>query len=140
MPKPSDESSQTRSGHANPRGHGRQLDLPPHYRQTLLDLLAAHAPEAEVWAYGSRVTGQSHAGSDLDLVVRNPARLDEPDRQLSRLRDALTESNLPILVEVLDWARISEDMRREIEREHVVLATPVPATAVAEARAKYGKR
>jgi predicted nucleotidyltransferase len=115
------------------------LDLPAAHRQVLLDLLAAHVPEAEVWAYGSRVNGQAHEGSDLDLVVRNPGRLDQPQRRLHVLRDALTESNLPILVEVLDWARITEDMRREIEREHVVLAKPVPASAVAEARAKYGK-
>jgi predicted nucleotidyltransferase len=115
-----------------------KLDLPPVYRQMLLDLLGAHLPDAEVWAYGSRVNGQAHDGSDLDLVVRNPDRLDQPQRQLYLLRDALTESNLPILVEVLDWARIPEDMRNEIERQYVVVATPVPTTAVAETRAKYG--
>jgi predicted nucleotidyltransferase len=102
----------------------------------LLDLLVAHLPDAEVWAYGSRVNGHAHEGSDLDLVVRNPDRLDQPQRQLYLLRDALTESNLPILVEVLDWARIPEDMRREIERQHLVITTPVSATAVAESRAK----
>lgn len=117
-----------------------KLDLQPQYRQMLLDVLAAHAPDAEVWAYGSRVNGQAHEGSDLDLVVRNPVHLDAPHKRLHLLRDALTESDLPILVEVLDWARIPEDMRREIEREHVVIAAPVPVTAVADARAKYGKR
>jgi predicted nucleotidyltransferase len=117
-----------------------KLDLQPQYRQMLLAVLAAHAPDAEVWAYGSRVNGQAHDGSDLDLVVRNPDRLDAPQKRLHLLRDALTESDLPILVEVLDWARLPDDMRREIEREHVVLATHVPATAVAEARAKYGSR
>ena len=81
-----------------------KLDLPLMYRQMLLAVLATHAPDAEVWAYGSRVNGQAHEGSDLDLVVRNPDRLDQPQRQLYLLRDALTESNLPILVEVLDWA------------------------------------
>ena len=115
------------------------LDLPDKYRQTLLAVLTAHVPEAEVWAYGSRVNGQAHDGSDLDLVVRNPDRLDERQSRLHLLRDALSESNLPIVVEVLDWARITEDMRREIEREHVVIAKPVPASTVAEARAKYGK-
>jgi predicted nucleotidyltransferase len=116
-----------------------RLDLPAKYRQTLRELLAAHVPDAEVWAYGSRINEQAHEGSDLDLVVRNPDRLTVPQPNLYRLRDALTESDLPILVEVLDWARITTDMRQEIEREHVVIATPVPANTVAEARAKYGK-
>ncbi len=26
----------------------------------------------EVWAYGSRVNGKAHQGSDLDLVIRTP--------------------------------------------------------------------
>ncbi|WP_394370317.1 nucleotidyltransferase domain-containing protein [Pedobacter segetis] len=26
----------------------------------------------QVWAYGSRVNGDAHVGSDLDLVIRTP--------------------------------------------------------------------
>ena len=97
------------------------LDLPPAYLQMLLPIVRAHAPDAEVWAYGSRVGGQGHEGSDLDLVVRNPERLDMPQKHLHHLRDALNESNLPFLVEVLDWARIPEEFRREIEHRHVAV-------------------
>jgi predicted nucleotidyltransferase len=91
--------------------------------------VTAHAPEAEIWAYGSRVGGPAHEGSDLDLVVRNLERLDEPQMNLHRLRDGLTESELPFLVEVLDWARLPEAFRREIERQHVVLLSPERAPA-----------
>jgi len=117
-----------------------KLDLPPAYLHALRDLLAAHTPDAEVWAYGSRVNGQAHDGSDLDLVLRNPDQLDAPQKNLRRLRAALAESNLPILVEILDWARIPESFRREIQREHVVVAAPTHASAIAEARANYGKK
>jgi len=106
-----------------------KLDLPPAYRRMLIELLATHAPDAEVLAYGSRVNGQAHDGSDLDLVVRNPDRPAAPQTRLHLLRDALTESDLPILVEVLDWARIPEDMRREIARQHVVVVAPAHAAA-----------
>ena len=98
-----------------------KLNLKPNYLRLLLDVLESHAPEAEVWAYGSRVNGDGHDGSDLDLVVRNPAGLDQPHRKLYLLREALNESNLPMLVDVLDWARLPEDFRREIERQHVVV-------------------
>ena len=40
-----------------------------------------------------------------------------------RLRDALAESNLPILVEVFDRARIPDDIRREIQGQPVVALT-----------------
>lgn len=97
------------------------LDFKPSHLRILLDILARHTPDAEVWAYGSRVAGGAHEGSDLDLVLRNPGQLEQPQKNIQRLRGALSDSNLPMLVEVLDWARIPEDFRREIEREHVVV-------------------
>ena len=101
-----------------------QLDLPHTYREQLLALLHAHVPEAEVWAYGSRLNGNSHANSDLDLVVRNPADPTQALPAVARLREALSESNLPILVDVLDWSRIPEAFRTEIARAHVILHSP----------------
>ena len=50
-----------------------RLELPLRYRRELESMLREHVPEAEVWAYGSRVSGESHPASDLDLVLRGPA-------------------------------------------------------------------
>ena len=47
-----------------------RLDLPRRYRDQIEALLREHVPGVEVWAYGSRVTGKSHKGSDLDLVAQ----------------------------------------------------------------------
>jgi predicted nucleotidyltransferase len=98
-----------------------KLDLPPRYLAMVEAILRAHAPNAEVWAYGSRVTGQAYPASDLDLVVRNPANLEQETSGLSRLRAAFTESNVPIRVEVHDWARLPDSFRREIEVRHSLL-------------------
>ena len=109
------------------------LDLQPTHRRLLLDLLARHAPDAEVWVYGSRVNGLSHEGSDLDLVVRySTESMRERLRSRALLSEALDESNLPILVEVQDWAQMTEDMRREAERCHVVLRTPAAVSSHAK--------
>ena len=97
------------------------LDLPPRFMEIMLRLLAAHLPNEEVWAYGSRVNGRSHAGSDLDLVLRHPSDLTLPQKNLAILREAFRESDLPILVDLIDWARIPQSFRREIEREHVMV-------------------
>jgi len=96
------------------------LDLRPEWLETVRRLIAAHIPEAEVWAYGSRVQGASHDGSDLDLVVRNLSDPSQPQSNLSELRDAFSESNLPILVDLLDWARIPDSFRQEIIRGGMV--------------------
>ena len=62
---------------------------------------------------------------DLDLALHNSERVDEAIKNISLLRQALAESNLPILVDVLDWVRLPEDMRREIQREHILLRPPL---------------
>lgn len=97
------------------------LDLRPEWLEALRQILAIHLPDAEVWAYGSRVQGTSHDGSDLDLVVRNPSDLTKPQHDLFLLKDALSESNIPILVDVLDWALIPDVFRQEILRGGTVL-------------------
>ena len=49
-----------------------RLRLQPRHREQIEALLRQHLPGVEVWAYGSRVNGRSHDGSDLDLVLRSP--------------------------------------------------------------------
>ena len=97
------------------------LDLPQKYLKQVQALLREYAPDAEVWAYGSRVGGGSHEASDLDLVLCNPGDLRQESRALYDLKEAFIESNLPIRVDVMDWARIPESFHREIERAHVVV-------------------
>ena len=98
-----------------------RLHLRPRHRALLEALLREHLPDVEVWAYGSRVNGQSHDGSDLDLVLRGPG-LDEIDvSALDDFAQALHDSTIPFLVEARDWARLPERFHREIEREYAVL-------------------
>lgn len=97
------------------------LDLPQKYLQQVQALLREHVPGMEVWAYGSRVTGGGHEASDLDLVLRNPVDPHTENRVTHELKEAFIESNLPIRVDVMDWARIPESFHREIERAHVVV-------------------
>ncbi len=96
-----------------------RLQLAARHREQLEALLREHLADVEVWAYGSRVDGRSHGGSDLDLVLRGPG-LEEID--LARLADfqrALHDSTMPFLVEARDWARLPERFHREIEGGYV---------------------
>ena len=98
----------------------RTLDLPLRYREQLEALLRQYVPDAEAWAYGSRVNGQSHDGSDLDLALRGP-NLEPLGYEYLELVEALEQSNIPILVQAHDWARLPESFHREIECEYVVV-------------------
>jgi len=101
----------------------KRLDLPRRYREQIEALLRQHVPGVEVWAYGSRVNGRSHEGSDLDLVLRGPELQEIPSGQLANLTEALEASNVPIIVQAHDWAWLPEHFHREIERGYVVLQT-----------------
>lgn len=97
------------------------IDLPPEWLAMVLRLIALHLPDAEVWAYGSRVQGSAHEGSDFDLVARNRTDPERPVPGLGELRRAFSESGLPILVDVLDWALLPERFRNELARGKTVM-------------------
>ncbi len=96
-----------------------RLHLLPKHRKILESLLREHLPDIEVWAYGSRITGRSHDGSDLDLVLRGPNLQEIPIGQLGDFEEAVRESTIPFLVEARDWARLPERFHGEIERNYV---------------------
>ena len=98
-----------------------RLHLRPRHRRLLEALLREHLPDVEVWAYGSRVTGRGHEGSDLDLVLRGPGLGEVPLDRLMEFEHAVRESTIPFLVEARDWRRLPERFHREIEREYVVV-------------------
>ncbi len=84
-------------------------------------ILKEYLKGQDVWAYGSRVSGGSHEMSDLDLVIVN---LKEPSKRfehLFALRDAFRDSNLPIAVDIIDWAIIPQSFRDEIKQNYMVL-------------------
>ena len=101
-----------------------RLDLPRRYREQIEAMLRRHAPDAEVWAYGSRVNGRSHEASDLDLVLRSPTLAPLPFDAFMDLTAAFEESNVPILIQAHDWAMLPESFHCEIERDYVVLVAP----------------
>ncbi|MBU6123215.1 nucleotidyltransferase family protein [Hymenobacter siberiensis] len=106
------------------------LHLRPKDLALVHDLIARHLPaEVAVWAYGSRVNGNHHEGSDLDLVLRTPDLTPLPGRLLAGFREALTESNLPIFVDTHDWATLPESFHPRILNRYEVVrpCAPVPA-------------
>ena len=98
-----------------------RLRLSAPHRALIEALLRAHLPNVEVWAYGSRVNGRGHDGSDLDLVLRAPDLKEIPTGELRDFQNAVRDSTIPFLVEARDWARLPDRFQQEIEQEHVVL-------------------
>ena len=96
-----------------------RLTLPSRYRRQVEDIVREHVPYAEVWAYGSRVNGTSHEASDLDLVLRGPELKPIPTADIQAVREAFEQSNIPILIDAYDWARLPGSFHQEIQRNYV---------------------
>lgn len=95
--------------------------MSPQHVQVLLQLLQLHTPQAQVWAYGSRVTGVCHEGSDVDLVLRQP---DQPDADMTgwiELKEALQQSALPMLVDVHLWSHLPAAFQANIKADYIQL-------------------
>lgn len=90
----------------------------------------------EVWAYGSRVRGAAHSGSDLDLVIRKHDLTRIPDDVLNNLLDAISDSTIPILVQLFDWARLPESFKENVVSGYEVLYSN-SLTAVQEPPTDY---
>ena len=90
-------------------------------KQTLIRIFSAINFPIEVWAYGSRTSGTAHAGSDLDLVIRSQDLQKLPTDVFMKLKEMVTESNIPILVELFDWARLPGSFQQNIKAQHEVL-------------------
>ncbi len=96
-------------------------------KQKLLQLLADKLPTVTAWAFGSRVNGEVHDTSDLDVALRSTDLSLIPIHDLENFREALRESNIPILVEAHDWARLPPSFHAEILKNYVELSTDYPS-------------
>lgn len=100
------------------------VDLRADHLQLVLDILAKNIPNREVWAFGSRVQGRAKPYSDLDLAVMGEQPLSLAT--LAALADDFAESDLPIRVDIVDWATTKDNFRQIIARDKLVLQTPCP--------------
>jgi predicted nucleotidyltransferase len=72
-------------------------------RAELLRVFGAFAPVVQrVDVYGSRARGDAHPGSDIDLIVDGPVKLDT----LLRIAGALEDSYLSIFADVTAYNRL----------------------------------
>lgn len=90
-------------------------------RNSLTTIFETAPINFEIWAYGSRVNGNAHDGSDLDLVMRSSTLEKIPLPIFKDLQEKIRNSNIPIVVELFDWARLPENFHKNIFINYEVL-------------------
>lgn len=101
----------------------KTLHIPAAWLQQVHSILNQHLPDAEILAYGSRVNGDYYDASDVDLAARFPATVEKLKRitRLDAAKEAFVESNLPIIVQIVDWDAIPQSFRDEILAGYVIV-------------------
>ncbi len=95
------------------------IDLDAKSLKLVKEILIREIPNTEVRAFGSRVNGNAKPFSDLDLVIVSPNPLNW--QQIENVKNQFSESDLPITVDVINWATISENFRKIIEKKYIVI-------------------
>ncbi len=92
-------------------------------RKSIIDLaFKTIKTPSELWAFGSRVNGDAHDMSDLDLVIVTNSSEKLNIDELVTFKDSLRESNIPIIVQVMDWSRVPQSFHNNILENYEVVA------------------
>lgn len=94
-------------------------------REALIAIFSELNLPVEVWAFGSRVNGKAHDGSDLDLVIRTSTLEKLPSPVYFDLKEKIEQSTIPIIVELFDWARLPQSFHANIEAQHEVFFSSI---------------
>jgi len=91
------------------------INLEPDYLILVQNILKSVVPDCKVMVFGSRTNAKSKKFSDIDLAIIGKERL--PLSVLIRLKEAFSESDLPYMVDILDWNLVSPEFRKTIEEQ-----------------------
>ena len=87
-----------------------------------MDILGRLATGYEIWAFGSRVTGNNQPFSDLDICLK-PIYPQQGDDFgiLEILREEFENSNLSIFVDIVVYSRLSDEFKEIIKNSAIRL-------------------
>ncbi len=93
------------------------MTLTAEQRNEVVSILSLMECPADFYIFGSRAAGTNRPYSDLDILIKADQAV--PFEQIVLIEEAFSESDLPFLVDVVDWNRISKEFRERIAPEMV---------------------
>lgn len=88
------------------------------YLEMLAKIILKRLSGCDIILYGSRARKDFREGADIDVAVRCDAAVDP--FILSELRDDIDDSTVPVLVDLIDYHTVSDQMRSEIDKDGVI--------------------
>jgi len=94
-----------------------KLDIDAKHLENILAIVKMHAPDSTVIAFGSRVEFTAKSISDLDLAVQCDRKTAQ--KAIPRIVGDFQESDIPFNIDVLDYNRLPDNMKKSIDGHFV---------------------
>lgn len=85
----------------------------------ILKCIYLHVPHIKIFAFGSRVKGTARKYSDFDLALDAGHPLDLS--ALIKIKNTLSETDLPIVVDIVDYYSLSLDFKALVDEQKLCL-------------------
>ncbi len=95
------------------------VQLTTEEKKIVVNTMQQYLPNIEFKIFGSRAKGHAKEFSDLDIVILSQEKI--PLQDLFLVTDAFAESDLPFIVDLVDWQRITEEFREIVKQQMVAL-------------------
>ena len=92
------------------------IDLEKSLLDEVKQILNSNVPQYKTLVFGSRITRNAKKFSDIDIALVGPKKIDW--REIEALKDAFSESDLPIIVDIVDYNSVSGSFRAIINKNH----------------------
>lgn len=95
------------------------LDLDPTITTEVVALIKKHLPNVTIKAFGSRVNGKASTYSDLDVALIAEGAISH--NTLNRLKFDLSSSDIPIMIDIVDWHTLTPEFQSAINSHFQIL-------------------
>lgn len=92
--------------------------LQEEYKIKIINLITALMPDVSIYLFGSRARAEHHPTADIDIALKGKEKLEIVD--VGEVREVLNAIYIPYPVDVVDFNRVSADMREMIEKEGIL--------------------
>jgi len=94
------------------------IDLDENHLDFIRSILVMYVPSCEIRIFGSRIQGTGEKFSDLDIAIVGKSVL--PSGIIRNIKETFSSSDLPIMVDVLDWHKISPEFQAVINKHYEI--------------------
>ncbi|MFH1644210.1 MAG: nucleotidyltransferase domain-containing protein [bacterium] len=88
------------------------------YKEKLIKLINKYLPEAKIYLFGSRATGEYSQYSDIDIALDAGEKIEK--EKIASIRLSIDDLNIPLDIDIIDFNSISPTMKSRILKERII--------------------